>query len=154
MRYIIFILIGSMIGLNSYRLKQIEKIEAQNRTLTEQVNKFNDQIVESNRKLKQANDDYEQAIKKQNVQVKTVKQTIQKIVNNPIYRNICINSTACTKSTIISTAAKPLPVLTPPPNLNKIESGDGKTVTLWIIDTVSKYKNCQSQVNSLIDSRK
>ena len=92
MRYIIFILIGSLVGLNAYRLKQIEKIEAQNRTLTEQVNKFNDQIVESNRKLKQANDDYEQAIKKQNVQVKTVKQTIQKIVNRPIYHNICIDS--------------------------------------------------------------
>lgn len=32
----------------------------------------------------------------------------------------------------------------PCPKLLKLESGQGKEITLWIIDTVSKYNECSA----------
>lgn len=30
------------------------------------------------------------------------------------------------------------------PNLLKLESGQGKQITLWVIDTVAKYNECSA----------
>lgn len=34
--------------------------------------------------------------------------------------------------------------MTPCPKLLKLESGQGKEITLWIIETVAKYNECSA----------
>lgn len=38
----------------------------------------------------------------------------------------------------------------PCPKLLKLESGQGKEITLWIIDTVAKYNECSVLIEGLL----
>jgi len=43
-------------------------------------------------------------------------------------------------------------LLEPCPELQKLESGQGKTVLLWSVDTVAKYNECKARHASLAKS--
>ncbi len=51
--------------------------------------------------------------------------------------------TACASSTHLSPTI-PANLAVPCPKLLKLGSGQGKEITLWIIDTVAKYNECSS----------
>ena len=50
---------------------------------------------------------------------------------------------ACATSTHLSPTI-PANLQVPCPKLLKLESGRGKEITLWIIDTVAKYNECSA----------
>ena len=50
---------------------------------------------------------------------------------------------ACQSSTVLSPTI-PSNLLVPCPKLLKLESGQGKYVMLWAIDTVAKYNECSA----------
>ncbi|MDG3557088.1 hypothetical protein P7L54_14145 [Acinetobacter bereziniae] len=50
---------------------------------------------------------------------------------------------ACATSTHLSPTI-PANLIVPCPKLLKLESGQGKEITLWIIDTVAKYNECSA----------
>nr|WP_227544013.1 hypothetical protein [Acinetobacter bereziniae] len=52
--------------------------------------------------------------------------------------------TACASSTHLSPTI-PANLMIPCPKLLKLESGQGKEITLWIIDTVAKYNECKAK---------
>ena len=49
----------------------------------------------------------------------------------------------CSTSTHLSSTI-PANLIVPCPKLLKLESGQGKEITLWIIDTVAKYNECSA----------
>lgn len=49
----------------------------------------------------------------------------------------------CSTSTHLSPTI-PANLIIPCPKLLKLESGQGKEITLWIIDTVAKYNECSA----------
>ncbi|WP_151776244.1 hypothetical protein [Acinetobacter bereziniae] len=49
----------------------------------------------------------------------------------------------CVTSTHLSPTI-PANLVVPCPKLLKLESGQGKEITLWIIDTVAKYNECSA----------
>lgn len=51
--------------------------------------------------------------------------------------------TGCVASTHLSPTI-PANLAVPCPKLLKLESGQGKEITLWIIDTVAKYNECSA----------
>ncbi|RSZ23741.1 hypothetical protein NDM229_021195 [Acinetobacter bereziniae] len=51
--------------------------------------------------------------------------------------------TACASSTHLSPTI-PANLVVPCPKLLKLESGQGKEITIWIIDTVAKYNECSA----------
>ncbi len=50
---------------------------------------------------------------------------------------------ACATSTHLSQKI-PANLVVPCPKLLKLESGQGKEITLWIIDTIAKYNECSA----------
>lgn len=42
----------------------------------------------------------------------------------------------------------------PCPKLLKLESGQGKEITLWVIDTFAKYNECKSKQISIVNALK
>lgn len=61
---------------------QIQKIELAQQTALKQAND----------KANQASADYEQLKATQQVKIQTVRDTVQKIVERPVYRNVCLDS--------------------------------------------------------------
>lgn len=61
---------------------QIQKIELAQQTALNQAND----------KANQASADYEQLKATQQVKIQTVRDTVQKIVERPVYRNVCLDS--------------------------------------------------------------
>ncbi len=61
--------------------------------------------------------------------------------------------TACASSTHLSPTI-PANLIVPCPKLLKLESGQGKEITLWIIDTVAKYNECKSKQISIVNAIK
>ena len=57
--------------------------------------------------------------------------------------------TACASSTHLSPTI-PANLLEPCPELQKLESGQGKTVLLWSINMVAKYKECKAKHGAVI----
>lgn len=55
----------------------------------------------------------------------------------------------CQQSTHLSPVI-PANLLEPCPDLQVLESGQGKAVMLWSIDTVAKYNQCSTQVDAFI----
>nr|WP_252720752.1 hypothetical protein [Acinetobacter sp. RIT698] len=51
--------------------------------------------------------------------------------------------TACASSTHLSPTI-PANLIVPCPKLLKLESGQDKEITFWIIDTVAKYNDCST----------
>ena len=51
----------------------------------------------------------------------------------------------CQKSTVLSKPVIPANLLQPCPALNQIDSGTGKEILLWAVDTVAKYNECDAK---------
>lgn len=56
----------------------------------------------------------------------------------------------CQKSTVLLKPVIPANLLQPCPTLNLIETGTGKDVLLWAVDTVSKYNECDAKHAALV----
>ncbi|MHA3051821.1 hypothetical protein [Acinetobacter sp. ANC 4640] len=63
-------------------ITQIQKIEQTQQTALKQAND----------KANQASADYEELKATQQVKIQTVRDTVQKIVERPVYRNVCLDS--------------------------------------------------------------
>ena len=61
--------------------------------------------------------------------------------------------TACTNLTP-SLPVVPSNLMQPAPNLQKLESTQGKAVMLWSVDTVAKYNQCSAQLDAFIEIHK
>nr|WP_092691330.1 hypothetical protein [Acinetobacter kyonggiensis] len=55
----------------------------------------------------------------------------------------------CSNSTHLLTAI-PANLLEPCPDLQKLESGQGKAVMLWSVDTVAKYNDCKARHDGIV----
>lgn len=58
--------------------------------------------------------------------------------------------TGCQQSTHLSPKV-PVNMLQPCDNLQQLESGQGKAVILWSIDTVAKFNDCSAKVDAWIE---
>ncbi|RZG86832.1 hypothetical protein EXE10_05875 [Acinetobacter sp. WCHAc060033] len=61
--------------------------------------------------------------------------------------------TACASSTHLSPTI-PANLMIPCPKLLKLESGQGKEITLWVVDTVAKYNECSTLNDAKIKALK
>ena len=59
----------------------------------------------------------------------------------------------CQQSTHLSPVI-PANLLEPCADLQKIESGQGKAVMLWSIDTVAKYNDCKARHGAIVKALK
>ena len=57
--------------------------------------------------------------------------------------------TGCTKL-IVSSPTIPANLKTPCPELQEIESGQGKDITLWLVEFISKYRDCRAKHSAVI----
>lgn len=55
----------------------------------------------------------------------------------------------CQQSTTLSPVI-PANLLAPCPDLQKLESGQGKEVMLWAVDTVAKYNDCRARHSAIL----
>lgn len=55
----------------------------------------------------------------------------------------------CSSSTHLSSVI-PANLLKPCPDLQVLESGQGKAVMLWSIDTVAKYNECKAKHGAIV----
>nr|WP_288406670.1 hypothetical protein [uncultured Acinetobacter sp.] len=62
--------------------------------------------------------------------------------------------TACTSSTVLLKQDIPANLKQPCPDLNELESGQGKAVLLWSVDTVAKYNECKARHGALVNALK
>lgn len=60
---------------------------------------------------------------------------------------------ACSNSTHLSPTI-PANLLEPCPELQKLESGQGKAVMLWAVDTVAKYNECKAKHGAVVKALK
>ncbi|MCH7381193.1 Rz1-like lysis system protein LysC [Acinetobacter higginsii] len=56
----------------------------------------------------------------------------------------------CQKSTVLLKPTVPANLIQPCLTLNQIESGTGKDVLLWAVDTVAKYNECDAKHAALV----
>ncbi|GEA64400.1 hypothetical protein QUG64_06595 [Acinetobacter lwoffii] len=56
---------------------------------------------------------------------------------------------ACSNSTHLSPVV-PVNLLESCPDLQKLESGQGKVVLVWSIDTVAKYSDCKARHAAIV----
>jgi hypothetical protein len=71
---------------------------------------------------------------------------------------LCISSIVltilgCSNSTRLLTAI-PANLMEPCPDLQKLESGQGKAVMLWSVDTVAKYNDCKARHGAIVKAFK
>lgn len=78
---------------------------------------------------------------------------MKKIVEHPVYLNHCFDSDGGSNSTHLLTVI-PANLLEPCPDLQKLESGQGKAVMLWSIDTVAKYNDCKARHGAIVKALK
>ena len=67
---------------------------------------------------------------------------------------LCISSIVltilgCSNSTHLLTVI-PANLMEPCPDLQKLESGQGRAVMLWSVDTVAKYNNCKAKHGAIV----
>ena len=62
---------------------------------------------------------------------------------------VVLMMTGCQQSTVLSPVI-PSNLLQPCPDLQKLESGQGKTVMLWSVDTVAKYNDCRARHSAIV----
>lgn len=68
--------------------------------------------------------------------------------------SLVILLTGCTSTQLVYVPTYPnIPqeLLEPCRELNTLDQGDGKTITTWMVDTISKYKECSSSKKALTD---
>ncbi|MCL6243917.1 hypothetical protein M5F04_04925 [Acinetobacter sp. ANC 7200] len=58
-------------------------------------------------------------------------------------------TTACSNSTHLSPVV-PANLLEPCAELQQLESGQGKALMLWSVDTVAKYNDCKARHGSIV----
>ncbi len=58
----------------------------------------------------------------------------------------------CQKSTVLLKPVIPANLLQPCPTLNQIESGTGKAIMIWAVDTVAKYNECDARHAALVEA--
>ncbi|MCB8769358.1 hypothetical protein LIO09_11145 [Acinetobacter soli] len=56
----------------------------------------------------------------------------------------------CQNSTVLLKQDIPANLKLPCPDLNELESGQGKAVLLWSVDTVAKYNECKARHRALV----
>lgn len=61
--------------------------------------------------------------------------------------------TACSNSTHLSPVV-PANLLEPCADLQQLESGQGKALMLWAIDTVAKYNDCKARHGAIVKALK
>ncbi|MFW2077527.1 hypothetical protein ACG94X_07320 [Acinetobacter sp. ULE_I010] len=61
--------------------------------------------------------------------------------------------TGCQQSTHLSPVIPPS-LFEPCLDLQKIESGPGKSVMLWSVDTVAKYNDCKARHGAIVEALK
>ena len=66
---------------------------------------------------------------------------------------IALTILGCSNSTHLLTVI-PANLLEPCPDLQKLESGEGKAVMLWSVDTVAKYNNCKAKHGAIVKALK
>ncbi|AMW80364.1 hypothetical protein AMD27_07035 [Acinetobacter sp. TGL-Y2] len=59
----------------------------------------------------------------------------------------------CNSSTQLSPTV-PSNLMQPTAKLQKLETGEGKSILPWAIDTVAKYNQCSAQVDAFIELNK
>ena len=59
----------------------------------------------------------------------------------------------CQQSTHLSPVI-PANLLEPCPDLQKLESGQGKVIMLWAVDIVAKYNDCKSRHGAIVKALK
>ena len=62
-------------------------------------------------------------------------------------------TTGCQQSTHLSPTI-PANLLESCPDLQKLESGQGKAVMLWSVDTVAKYNDCKARHGAIVKALK
>nr|WP_257223041.1 MULTISPECIES: hypothetical protein [unclassified Acinetobacter] len=62
-------------------------------------------------------------------------------------------TTACSNSTHLSPVV-PANLLEPCADLQQLESGQGKTLMLWSVDTVAKYNDCKARHGAIVKALK
>jgi len=62
---------------------------------------------------------------------------------------IALTILGCSNSTHLLTVI-PANLLEPCPDLQKLESGQGKAVMLWSVDTVAKYNDCKARHGAIV----
>ena len=93
--------------------------------------------------------DYEKLKSEQRVKNKVVIKEVQKIIDRPVYRNICIDANGV--SAINSLIPKiPANLLVPCADLQELESGQGSDLMLWSVDTVIQYNQCQTKHGAIV----
>nr|WP_288404527.1 hypothetical protein [uncultured Acinetobacter sp.] len=60
----------------------------------------------------------------------------------------------CQNSTVLLKPDIPANLKQPCPDLNELESGQGKAVLLWSVDTAAKYNECKARHGALIKALK
>jgi len=66
---------------------------------------------------------------------------------------IALMMTACSNSTHLSPVV-PANLLEPCPDLQKLESGQGKVALVWSIDVVAKYNDCKARHGAIVKALK
>nr|WP_257226721.1 MULTISPECIES: hypothetical protein [unclassified Acinetobacter] len=66
---------------------------------------------------------------------------------------IALTVTACSNSTHLSPVV-PANLLEPCADLQQLESGQGKTLMLWSVDTVAKYNDCKARHGAIVKALK
>lgn len=60
---------------------------------------------------------------------------------------------ACASSTHLSPTI-PANILEPCPDLQQLEDGMGRTLLLWSVDTLAKYKDCKARHDAIVKALK
>ncbi len=97
--------------------------------------------------------DYEAAKSEQHVQVETVTREVQKIIDRPVYLNHCFDDDGLSNSTHLSPVV-PANLLEPCPDLQKLESGQGKVAFVWSIDVVARSNDCKARHAAIVKAIK
>ena len=119
----------------------------------QKIQKLNDdqkrELIKAQDKANQASADYEKLKSEQRVKNKVVIKEVQKIIDRPVYRNICIDADGV--SAINSLIPKiPANLLVPCADLQELESGQGSDLMLWSVDTVIQYNQCQTKHGAIV----
>lgn len=121
----------------------------------EQVQKYADAVQQQQTKINKVSADYEKLKAEQATKVEYVTRTINKYIDRPVYRNVCIDDDGRLQLNELiksgqSHKAIPSNLLQPCPDLQLLDANTGKAWTFWSVDTVKKYNDCKYRHDALI----
>lgn len=100
-------------------------------------------MAEKQNVINQVNADYDQVKSEQRTKVETVISEVQKIIDRSVYNNVYVEMMGFQQLIHLSPVI-PANLFVLCPNLQKMESVQGKTVLLCAVDTVVKYNACKA----------